>query len=277
LSFKRHRFPPDAIRHPIWLYFRFTLSLGDVEDLMAQRGIIVSPEAIRCWVNTFGPLIVANLRRLGVSPLTSLSCNQLQLTNTGVPPHWPRKPSGFSRSDREDPMTYPLMSGFSAATLIPALASALKQSQREAAGSLHILAEYHQRQRPYSRRPSWLTKAERQAACEVGTVLVEQGFNCAVLFLAVNGAALLAGPVGGMLVQVAITWNTIVTPEQVQKVNPARVIADQFDWRPDWVAGLPEDRIETFALMCGQWASRCGYGAREPDLGAPASASGALC
>ena len=63
LSFKRYRFPPDVIRHAIWLYFRFTLSLRDVEELMAQRGIVVSREAIRCWVNKFGPVIAANLRR----------------------------------------------------------------------------------------------------------------------------------------------------------------------------------------------------------------------
>lgn len=63
LSFKRYRFPPDVIRHAIWLYFRFTLSLRDVEEMMARRGIIVSREAIRCWVNKFGPVIAANLRR----------------------------------------------------------------------------------------------------------------------------------------------------------------------------------------------------------------------
>jgi transposase-like protein len=63
ISFKRHRFPPDTIRHAVWLYFRFTLSIRDVEELMAQRGIEVSREAVRCWVNKFGPLIASNLRR----------------------------------------------------------------------------------------------------------------------------------------------------------------------------------------------------------------------
>ena len=56
ISFKRHRFPPDAIRHAVWLYFRFTLSIRDVEELMAHRGIVVSREAVRCWVNKFCPL-----------------------------------------------------------------------------------------------------------------------------------------------------------------------------------------------------------------------------
>jgi transposase-like protein len=63
ISFKRHRFPPAVIRHAVWLYFRFTLSLRDVEELLAERGIEVSREAIRCWVIKFGPLIAANLRR----------------------------------------------------------------------------------------------------------------------------------------------------------------------------------------------------------------------
>lgn len=158
-----------------------------------------------------------------------------------------------------------LTTGFSAATVVPALASALKQSQREAASHLHLLADYHRRQKPYSRSPLWLTREERLATCEVGTILVEQGFNCAALFLAVNGAALLAGPTGGMLVQVAITWNTIVTPEQVQKVNPARLVSDHLNWRLDWVSRLPVDQIERFALFCGGWANRCGYGSSGPD------------
>jgi putative transposase len=68
ISFKRHRFPPDVIRHAVWLYFRFTLSIRDVEELLAQRGIEASREAVRCWVIKFGPQIAANLRRRRVSP-----------------------------------------------------------------------------------------------------------------------------------------------------------------------------------------------------------------
>ena len=63
ISFKRHRFPSDVIRQAVWLYFRFTLSVRDVEESLAQRGIEVSREAVRCWVIKFGPLIAANLRR----------------------------------------------------------------------------------------------------------------------------------------------------------------------------------------------------------------------
>ncbi|CAN1570263.1 hypothetical protein MCEMIH16_03160 [Caulobacteraceae bacterium] len=48
ISFKRHRFPPDMIRHAVWLCFRFTLSIRDVEELLEQRGVEVSREAVRC-------------------------------------------------------------------------------------------------------------------------------------------------------------------------------------------------------------------------------------
>ena len=35
-------FPPEVIHKAIWLYLRFTLSLRDVEDLLAERGVEVS-------------------------------------------------------------------------------------------------------------------------------------------------------------------------------------------------------------------------------------------
>lgn len=63
LSFKGYRFPPDVIRYAVWLYFRFSLSLRDVEELLAQRGIDVSYETIRCWTIKFGPLIAARLKK----------------------------------------------------------------------------------------------------------------------------------------------------------------------------------------------------------------------
>ena len=63
ISYKRHRFPPAIIEYTVWLYFRFTLSLRDVEEMLAQRGIEISYEAIRCWTIKFGPKIAANLRR----------------------------------------------------------------------------------------------------------------------------------------------------------------------------------------------------------------------
>ncbi len=68
ISFKRHRFPGAVIVQAVRWYFRFTLSIRDVEELMAERGIEVSRETIRCWVIKFGPLIAANLRRNRPSP-----------------------------------------------------------------------------------------------------------------------------------------------------------------------------------------------------------------
>ena len=50
ISYDGYRFPPEIIRQAIWLYLRFTLSLRDVEDLFAERGIIVSYETVRRWV-----------------------------------------------------------------------------------------------------------------------------------------------------------------------------------------------------------------------------------
>src|SRR5207237_8450895 len=63
LSYRRHRFPPIAIQHAVWLYLRFTLSYRDVEDLLAERGVDVSYETIRSWVPKFGPVIARRLRR----------------------------------------------------------------------------------------------------------------------------------------------------------------------------------------------------------------------
>ena len=47
ISYSGYRFPPTIIQQAIWLYLRFTLSLRDVEDLLAERGITVSYESIR--------------------------------------------------------------------------------------------------------------------------------------------------------------------------------------------------------------------------------------
>ena len=60
ISYARHRFPPDVIRHAVWLYLRFTLSYRDVEDLLAERGFDVSNKSIRRWVLKFGPAIARN-------------------------------------------------------------------------------------------------------------------------------------------------------------------------------------------------------------------------
>ncbi|HEX2137482.1 MAG TPA: IS6 family transposase [Microvirga sp.] len=68
ISYRRHRFPADIIRHAVWLYLRFTLSYRDVEELLAERGLDVSYETIRRWVLKFGPAYARNLRRQRLRP-----------------------------------------------------------------------------------------------------------------------------------------------------------------------------------------------------------------
>ncbi len=63
-TYQRHRFPPDIISYAVWLfYFRFNLSHRDIEDLLAQRGITVSREAIRLWCIKFGAIYTRRLKR----------------------------------------------------------------------------------------------------------------------------------------------------------------------------------------------------------------------
>ena len=62
-SYRGYRFPPEIISHAVWLYHRFSLSFRDVEDLLAQRGVTVSYEAIRQRCQTFGLDYARKLRR----------------------------------------------------------------------------------------------------------------------------------------------------------------------------------------------------------------------
>ncbi len=58
-----YRFPPEIISHAVWLYHRFCLSFRDVEELLAERGIIVSYETIMQWCQKFGLEYARNLKR----------------------------------------------------------------------------------------------------------------------------------------------------------------------------------------------------------------------
>ena len=62
-QYKRYRFPSEIIQYAVWLYYRFTLSHRDIEDLLAERGINVSYESIRLWCNRFGPKFATKLKR----------------------------------------------------------------------------------------------------------------------------------------------------------------------------------------------------------------------
>ncbi len=65
-TYRGYRFPPDIISHAVWLYHRFTFSFRDIEDLLAERGIIVTYASIRQWCLRFGPRYADKLpKRLG--------------------------------------------------------------------------------------------------------------------------------------------------------------------------------------------------------------------
>jgi len=61
--YKRHRFPAEIISHCVWLYFRFCLSYRDVEELMAERGVILTYEAVPYWCRKFGQAYTNQSRR----------------------------------------------------------------------------------------------------------------------------------------------------------------------------------------------------------------------
>jgi putative transposase len=83
ISYSGYRFPPEIIHQAIWLYLRFTLSLRDVEDLLAERGAAVSYETVRRWVNHFGPMIAADLRKRRPRPHTTWHLDEVYLKIDG--------------------------------------------------------------------------------------------------------------------------------------------------------------------------------------------------
>jgi putative transposase len=62
-SYRRHRFPAEIISHAVWLYHVFSLSLRDVELILAERGVAVTHESIRHWCKKFGEEFARRLRR----------------------------------------------------------------------------------------------------------------------------------------------------------------------------------------------------------------------
>ena len=82
-NYDGYRFPPAILQQAIWLYFRFTLSFRGVEDLLAERGITVSYETVRRWVNHFGPMIAADLRKRRPKPYTTWHLDEVYLKIAG--------------------------------------------------------------------------------------------------------------------------------------------------------------------------------------------------
>ena len=83
ISYSGYRFPPEIIQRAIWLYLRITLSLRDVEDLLAERGITVSYETVRRWVNHFGPMIASDLRKRRPRPHSTWHLDEVYLKIDG--------------------------------------------------------------------------------------------------------------------------------------------------------------------------------------------------
>jgi putative transposase len=58
---------PEVIRLVVMMYVRYPLSLRNVEDLLAERGIDISHETVRLWWNRFGPMFAAEIRKKRVA------------------------------------------------------------------------------------------------------------------------------------------------------------------------------------------------------------------
>ena len=81
--YKNHRFPAEIISHAVWLYFRFCLSFRDVEELLFERGVVVTYEAIRKWCRKFGHQYAKQLRRRRPRPGDKWQMNEVFLTIKG--------------------------------------------------------------------------------------------------------------------------------------------------------------------------------------------------
>lgn len=62
-SYRGHRYPVEIISHCVWLYHRFPPSFREVEELMLERGVVVSYETVRRWCLKFGQAYANALRR----------------------------------------------------------------------------------------------------------------------------------------------------------------------------------------------------------------------
>jgi putative transposase len=87
VSYKRHRFPPEIIAHAVWLYFRFPLSLRLVEEMLLERGILVSYETVRRWALKFGPDYARRLRRKRPNRRDIWHLDEVMVTISGQK-HW---------------------------------------------------------------------------------------------------------------------------------------------------------------------------------------------
>jgi len=86
-SYAGYRFPAEIISHAVWLYFRFPLSLRNVDEILAARGVVVSHETVRQWALKFGQGFANQIRRRLPSAGDKWHCDEVVLTIAGVK-HW---------------------------------------------------------------------------------------------------------------------------------------------------------------------------------------------
>ena len=72
---------PEVIRLVVMMYVRYPLSLRNVEDLLAERGIDISHETVRFWWNRFGSIFAAGIRKRPIMqmrafPQLALACGR---------------------------------------------------------------------------------------------------------------------------------------------------------------------------------------------------------
>lgn len=67
-SYTRLHYPSSIVQHAVWPYLRFNLSLRDVEDLLAERGLDISYETVRRWGARIGPAYARRLRAMRPRP-----------------------------------------------------------------------------------------------------------------------------------------------------------------------------------------------------------------
>lgn len=87
VSYKRHRFPSQIFAHAVWLYFRSPLSLSLVEEMLLERGIVVSHETVRRWALKFGPDYARRLKREASSRRDVWHFDEVVVTIAGKK-HW---------------------------------------------------------------------------------------------------------------------------------------------------------------------------------------------
>jgi transposase-like protein len=113
ISYSRHSFPSDIIRHAVWLYARFSLSYRDVEDLVAERGLDISYETVRRWFLKFGTPIAQHLRSFRPTPNDIWHLDEMSSLSeeSGIPCGMPlimREKSWFSSYNQGETPTLPL-------------------------------------------------------------------------------------------------------------------------------------------------------------------------